>query len=377
VLLVGAGLMIRTLYFLKGASAGIDPRNVLTLPLSISSQKYTTATQQNGFFQHVLEQVRVLPGVESAGVVDSLPEQGGSTQPVQVEGQPVMPMADQPEVAVRLISPGYLQAMRIPLKLGRDIAESDNADRKPVALVSESFAKRFWPNGNPIGKQVKLTFFEKQGACEVVGVVGDVKLNGLGATAPVQAVYHAMAQSPETTGMMLAMRASLPPTSLTTAVTGAIHRIDADEPVARVETMEQVMDESISQNRLNMILLSSFAGLALLLASIGIYGVQAYAVRQRTREFGIRVAMGARPAEVFRLILAQGLRLTVVGLVVGLAASFGLTRLVATQLYGLSPTDPLTFAGVSVALVLVMLAACVVPAARATRIDPVVALRDE
>jgi putative ABC transport system permease protein len=377
VLLVGAGLMIRTLYLLKGADSGIDPRNVLTLPLGISTKRYSTVTQQNGFFKQVLEKVRALPGVEFAGEVDSLPTQGGSTQPVQVEGQPVVPMADQPEVALRLISPGYLRAMRIPLKLGRDFAESDNADAKPVVLVSESFAKRFWPRENPIGKHVKLTFLEKQGPCEVVGVVGDVKLNGLGATTPVQAVYHAMAQNPETTFMRLAVRTSLPPTSLTSAVTEAVHRVDAEEPVVGVETMEAVVDESILQNRLNMILLSAFAGLALLLASIGIYGVQAYAVRQRTREFGIRVAMGARPTQVFGLIIGQGLRLTAAGIAVGLAASFGLARLVASQLYGLSPTDPLTFCGVSVVLVLVMLTACLVPARRATRIDPVVALRDE
>lgn len=377
VLLVGAGLMIRTLYLLKGADSGIDPRNVLTLPLGISSQKYTTVAQQTGFFNRVLEQVRVLPGVELAGAIDDLPSEGGSTEPVQVEGQPVVPMADQPEVAVRLISPGYLRVMRIPLKLGRDFTDADNADAKPVVLVSESFAKHFWPNENPIGKHVKLTFLEKQGPCEVVGVVGEVKLRGLGETTPAQAVYHAMAQDPEPTYMKLAVRTSLPPLSLASAITEVVHRVDADEPVVDVKTMEQLFDQSISQNRLNMILLSAFAGLALLLASIGIYGVQAYAVRQRTREFGIRVAMGARPVEVFRLIIAQGLRLTAVGIVVGLAASFGLTRLVASQLYGLSPTDPLTFGGVSVVLVAVMLAACLVPARRATRIDPVVALRDE
>ena len=376
VLLVGAGLMIRTLYLLKGANTGVDPRGVLTFPLGISAKKYTTAAQQNGFFKQVLEQVRALPGVEFAGAVDSLPAQGGSTQPVQVEGQPVVPMANQPEVAVRLISPGYLRTMRIPLKLGRDFADSDNADAKPVALVSESFAKRFWPNENPLGKRVQLTFLEKQGPCEVVGVVGDVKLNGLSATTPAQAVYHAMAQDPPPF-MQVAVRTSLPPTSLTSAIAEAVHRVDADEPVVGVQTMEQVFDESISQNRLNMILLSAFAGLALLLASIGIYGVQAYAVRQRTREVGIRVAMGARPGEVFRLILMQGLRLAGVGIAIGLAASFGLTRLITSQLYGLSATDPWTFAGVSIVLLAVTLAACLIPARRATRIDPVVALRYE
>jgi putative ABC transport system permease protein len=376
VLLIGAGLMIRTLYLLRNADSGMDARNVLTVTLGISSEKYATVAQQNGFFNHVLEQVSALPGVEFASAVDSLPLQGGSTQPVAVEGQPVVPMADQPEVAVRLIAPGYLRVMKIPLKQGRDITEADNANARPVILVSESFARRFWPNENPIGKHVKLTFLPGE-ASEVVGVVGDVRLNGLSVTEPVQSVYHVMAQNPQTTFMRLAVRTGLPPANLISAVTEAIHRVDADEPVVDVQTMEEVVDQSIAQNRLNMILLSAFAGLALLLASIGIYGVQAYAVRQRTREVGIRVAMGAQPAEVFRLIIGQGLRLATTGIVIGLAASFGLTRLMASQLYGLSATDPWTFVGVSMVLLTVTLAACFIPARRATRIDPVVALRYE
>ena len=376
VLLIGAGLMIRTLYLLRNANSGMDVRNVLTMTLSLSREKYATVTKQNGFFIRALEQVRALPGVEFASAVDSLPLRGGSIQPVAVEGQPVVPMADQPEVAARLIAPGYLRVMRIPLKQGRDFTEADDAKAKPVILVSESFARRFWPNENPIGKHVKLTFLPGD-ASEVVGVVGDVRLNGLRVTEPVQSVYHAMAQNPETTFMTLAVRTGVAPASLISAVTEAIHRIDADEPVVGVETMEAVVDESIAQNRLNMILLSAFAGLALLLASIGIYGVQAYAVRQRTREVGIRVAMGAQPAEVFRLIIGQGLRLATTGIVIGLAASLGLTRLMASQLYGLSATDPWTFIGVPIVLLTVALAACFIPARRATRIDPVVALRYE
>jgi predicted permease len=376
VLLVGAGLMIRTLYLLRGVNPGIDPHNVLTVPLSISKAKFATSSAQNGFYNQVMERVRVLPGVESAGAIDSLPLQGGSTQPIIAEGQPVVPMADQPEVAVRLISPGYLRTMRIPLLQGRDLTDADRAESAPVILVSESFAKRFWPNENPIGKHVKLTFLPGEGRA-VVGVVGDVRIHGLGDKRAVETIYHAMAQNDETTGMMLTVRTSLPPGSMTSAVTDAVHQVDPSEPVVGVLTMDEVVDQSISQNRLSMILLTAFAGLALLLATIGIYGVQAYAVRQRVREVGIRVALGAQPSDIYRLVLGQGLTLAGIGICIGLATSFGLTRLMASQLYGLSATDPITFAGVAVLLILVALAACFIPARRATRVDPMVALRYE
>ena len=189
VLLVGAGLMIRTLYLLRSVNPGIDPHNVLTVPLAISDAKYASADQKTNFFDNVLDRVRALPGVESAAAVDSLPFQGGSTEPIIAEGQPVVPMADQPEVAVRLISPGYLRAMRIPLEQGRDFTDTDKANSRPVVLVSHAFAKRFWPHENPIGKHVTLTFSSVP-AREVVGVVGDVKLNGLDVTRPIETVYE-------------------------------------------------------------------------------------------------------------------------------------------------------------------------------------------
>ena len=376
VLLVGATLTIRTLYLLRTVNPGIDPHNVLTVPLTISDAKYLSADQQTNFFKNVLEHVRALPGVESAGAVDSLPLQGGSTQPFIAEGQPVVPMADQPEVAVRSISPGYLLAMRIPLKQGRDLTDADKADSQPVILVSDAFAKRFWPHENPIGKHVTLTFFPGP-SCEVIGVVGDVKLNGLDVVRPIETIYRAMSQSPTTTHMVLTVRGKSVPASLTSAITDAVHKVDPDEPLVRVATMESIVDRSLGEQQLNVVLLAAFAGLALLLGAIGIYGVQSYAVRQRVREIGIRIALGAQRSDVFGLVVGQGLKLALIGICIGLAACFGLTRLMASQLYGLSATDPLTFAGMSIVLMLVALLACWIPARRAMRVDPMVALRHE
>ena len=374
-LLVGAGLTIRTLYMLQSVNPGIDPHNVLAVPLAISDAKYPSADQQTNFFNNVLERVRALPGVESAGAVDSLPFQGGSTEPVIAEGQPVVPMADQPEVAVRLISPGYLLAMRIPLQQGRDLTEADKANSRPVILVSDAFAKRFWPHDNPIGKHVALTFVSGPSR-EVVGVVGDVKLDGLDVTRPVETIYDAMSQNTRTQ-MVLAVRTGSAPTSLTSAVADAVHNVDPDEPLVGVVTMESIVGQSLGQQRLNVVLLAAFAGLALLLGAIGIYGVQSYAVRQRVREIGIRIALGAQRSDVFRLVLGQGLKLALIGICIGLAASFGLTRLMASQLYGLSATDPLTLGGVAIVLAVVALLACYIPARRASSVNPMVALRHE
>ena len=376
VLLAGAGLTMRSLFLLRSVNAGIDPHNVLTVELVISKARYPGASQQTNFFESTLQRVRALPGVLSAADVDSPPFEGGSTEPVQVEGQPVVPMADQPEVALRMISPGYLTTMRIPLVQGRDFTEEDKKGSQRVILVSRSFAKRFWPHENPIGKHVALTFSSGP-AFTVAGVVGDVRLNGLDITQPVQAVYRPMLQNSETLGMALAVRTGSHPRSLTSAVVDAVHEVDPYEPVANIVTMDELVDQSLAQYQLNMILLGTFAALALLLAAVGIYGVQAYAVRHRAREIGIRMALGARPSDVFRLIVGQGMKLALIGIGAGLTAALALTRLMASQIYGLSAMDPLTFAGVTIVLALIALVACYVPARRATKVDPVTVLNDE
>jgi len=384
VLLIGAGLMIRSLLQLSSVQPGFDPNNVLTARLTVPATKFSSPAAQISFYDQVLRQVRATPGVESAGLIDSLPIDGdGSHQPVAVEGQPVVPMADQPEVDVRMISPGYLHAMRIPLLRGRELNDADAAGRPPVVFVSESMAKRFWPNENPIGKHITLTFFPGV-AREVAGVVGDVKQDSLDQTRPVETLYWPLSQitvpASETWrsfGMSLALRTSADPARAISGVTSAVHQVDPETPVVGVATMEGLISASLSPQRFNVLLLGAFAGLALVLAAVGIYSVLSYSVRRRVREIGIRMALGATPADVLHMVVADGMKPILLGVAIGLATAFALSRVVTSLIYGVRATDPLTFAGVALLLVAVGLFATVLPAYRATRVEPVKALREE
>jgi predicted permease len=384
VLLVGAGLMIRTLFRLSSVQPGFDPNNVLTARLTVPGTKFSSPAAQTSFYDQVLRQVRATPGVESAGLIDSLPIDGdGSHQPVAVEGQPVVPMADQPEVDVRLISPGYLHVMRIPLLRGRELNDADAANRPPVVFISESMAKRFWPNENPIGKHITLTFFPGV-AREVAGVVGDVKQDSLDQTRPVETLYWPMSQltvpASETWrsfGMSLAVRTSADPSSAISGVTSAVHQVDRETPVVGVVTMEGLIAASLSPQRFNVLLLGAFAGLALVLAAVGIYSVLSYSVRRRVREIGIRMALGATPADVLQMIVADGMKPILLGVAIGLATAVALSRVVTSLIYGVRATDLLTFTGVALLLVVVGLFATVLPAYRATHVEPVRALREE
>jgi putative ABC transport system permease protein len=384
VLLIGAGLMIRSLLRLSSVQPGFDPNNVLTARLTVPGTKFSSPAAQINFYDQVLRQVRATPGVESAGLIDSLPiDDGGSHQPVAVEGQPVVPMADQPEVDVRMISPGYLRAMRIPLLRGRDLNAADVAGRPPVVFISESMAKRFWPNENPIGKHITLTFFPGV-VREVAGVVRDVKQDSLDQTRPVETLYWPLSQltvPPSETwrsfGMSLAVRTSADPASATSGVTSAVHQVDPETPVVGVVTMEGLISASLSPQRFNVLLLGAFAGLALVLAAVGIYSVLAYSVRRRVREIGIRMALGATPSDVLQMVVADGMKPILLGVALGLATAFALSRVVTSLIYGVRATDPLTFAGVALLLVAVGLLATILPAYRATRVEPVKTLREE
>jgi putative ABC transport system permease protein len=384
VLLVGAGLMVRTLWELSNVKPGFDPNSLLTMTVSIPANKFATPTAYISFFERVLQQVRTSPGVESAGVIDDLPMgDGGSHQPVSVEGQPVVPMADQPEVDVRLISPGYLRTMRVPLLSGRDLTDGDVAGRNPAVIISESMAKRFWPNENPLGKHLTLTFYPGV-AREIVGVVGDVKLDSLDETRPVATVYWPLDQifAPPSEAwrsfpMSLAVRTGADPMSAVTAVTSAVHEVDPETPVTDVLSMNELISNSLSPQRSNMLLLAAFAALALVLTAVGIYSVLSYAVRRRVREIGIRMALGASHSDVLKMVVVDGIKPILLGVGIGLAIALGLGRVVSSLIFGVRPTDPLTFATVASLLVAVGVLATIVPAYRATRVEPVRTLRDE
>jgi putative ABC transport system permease protein len=384
ILLIGAGLMIRSLWLLRSIDPGLDPNHVLTMRVGVPSTRFPSPLQQSNFFNEALQRIRALPGVESAGVIDALPlNGGGSIQPIAIEGRPAQQMADQPEVGVRIISPAYFQAMRIPLLRGRNFNDSDAAGAPLTILISESMAKRFWPNENPIGKHLTMTFLP-DGPREIVGIVGDVKDEGLTVVDPVATLYTPMAQlsTPLLGGwtsfpMWLVVRTNSTPSSLTSAVTSAVHQVDSELPLLQIRTMQEVVAESLSQQRFNMLLLAVFAGLALLLAAIGIYSVLSYSVKRRVREIGIRMALGAQVRDVLRLIVVEGMRPTLIGVAIGLAGALALGRVLANLIYGIKPTDPITFGAVSVLLAGVGLFASVIPAYRATRVEPMKTLRDE
>jgi putative ABC transport system permease protein len=385
-LLIGAGLMIRSLWMLRNVNPGLDPNNVLTMTVGIHvpSTRFPSPLQQSNFFNEILQRVQALPGVESAGVIDALPlTGGGSTQPIAIEGRPVQQMSDQPEVAVRTISPGYVQALRIPVLRGRNFNDADTAGRPAAIVISESMAKRFWPNENPIGKHLTMTFFP-DASREIVGIVGDVKDAGLDVIDPVATLYMPLGQlsTPLLGGwssfpMSLVVRTNSTPSSLTSAVTNAVHQVDSELPLLQILTMQDVVGASLAQQRFNMLLLAVFAGLALLLAAIGIYSVLSYSVKRRVREIGIRMALGAQVRDVLRLIVIEGMRPTLIGVAIGLAGALALGRVLANLIYGVKPTDPITFGAVSVLLAGVGLFASIIPAYRATRVEPMKTLRDE
>ena len=383
VLLAGAGLMIRSLWNLRSTNPGFDTRNVLTFSLPIPRTRYKSPTEEINFWNQALARIRALPGVETAAAVDDLPFNGGSHQPIAIEGRPAVAMSEQPEVDVRVISTGYLRAMHIPLVRGRDFNDGDTADKPGAILISEAMAKRFWPNEDALGKRLTMTFAPEK-IREVVGIVGDVKLDGLDQAELNSAIYEPLAQisAPpsgewRSFGLDVVVRTTTPPATLVSAVTNSVHEIDPQQAVAHVMTMDQFMAESISPQRFNMLLLATFAGLALVLAAIGIYSVLSYAVRRRVREIGIRMALGAQIRDVLRLVVFEGMKPAVAGMLIGLTGALLLGRVLAKLVFGVKTTDPVTFAAVSILLMAVALLATVVPAYRATRVDPMRTLRDE
>ena len=376
-LLVGAGLLMRSLSGLRSVNPGFDPSQVLTASVTIPQTKYPLPEQRNQFFDRALQQVVTIPGVESAAWVDSLPLQGGSSQYVAPEGMPPMKESEMPVVAVRRPSPGYFHTARIQIRAGRDFTAADAYGKPRVVIVSEATARKFWPGQDPLGKHLTLTMMTKEPA-EVVGVAGEVKIGSLDASdADSETAVYAPAAQFALGGSMLAVRSAGDPRALTRSVVDAIRAIDSEQPVLDIKTLDDVVEESLGQRPMAMRLLAAFAALALVLASIGIYSVLAYTVRQRVREIGIRMALGAPAQGVVRLIVMEGLKPTLAGVALGLVLAAMLVRAMTTLLYGVSQYDLRTFSAVATIMVAVGIAATLVPAYRATRVDPIVTLRSE
>ena len=377
-LLIGAGLLMRSLGGLRQVDPGFDPSKTLTAVVQIPNAKYPDEARRNLFFQEALERVKTLAGVESAAWIDNVPfDNGGSLQYVHPEGMPPKQESELPVVALRMPSPGYFTTARIPFLTGRDFADSDTLGSPRVVIVSDRTAKRFWPNENAIGKRLTLTMITKEPA-EVVGVVGEVKHEALDAhEANSETTVYAPGAQFGRSGSTIVMRTAVAPESLERGLITAIRAVDPEQPVLNIRTMDAIVEASLGQRPIAMQLIAAFALLAVILASVGIYSVLAYAVRQRTREIGIRMALGATGDRVVRRIVFDGLRPTLVGIAAGAALALLLSGLVSAMLYGVSRYDPLTFAGVAALMVLVGIVATIVPAYRATRVDPIATLRAE
>jgi len=370
VLLVGAAVMLRSLRALQTVDTGFDGRSVLTMTVSLPVTRYETPAQRTAFFDGALERLRVLPGVTAAGAIDDLPLSGGSVQPIVVEGRPELLPREQPTVQVRAMTPGYLKAMGIPILRGRDVADGDI----DVMLVSLNAARLLWGDADPIGQRVTLPLQSRTRTRTIVGIVGDVKQDSL-TEAALPSVYN-YTRERDQAGLSLVIRASVPPSSIASSAVGVIRTLDPEQPIAVVRTMEEWMDRALQPRSTPTLLLTIFGAVALVLSAIGIYGVLAFGVAQRVREFGIRQALGADRARILSLVLTQGLRTAALGVAIGLAAAFALTRYLQTLLFGIGTHDTIVFIVVPIVLLIVAAFACYIPARRATAVDPMVALRD-
>jgi putative ABC transport system permease protein len=395
VLLIGAGLMIRSFYRLQSVNPGFSYARLASFTVSLPQRKYVTEEQRSDFFKRLLENISGLPGVEASAVASGLPlGNNGWQTSFLVDGQPRPPRDQTPLMEACTVTPDYFRAMNIPLLRGRFFNDHDNrsflAGRDLSKLnegerlisgvnsiiIDEEFARRHWPNEDAVGKRIRLGGDDDSPLLTVLGVVGRVKMEGLSQDSNRVQGYFPFWQLPFT-GMTVIMKATGDPNQLIAAAREQVRQVDPDQPIYNIKTMDEIRAESVAGERLNLTLFSIFAGIALILAIVGIYGVMSYTVTQRTHEIGIRMAIGAQQRDVFKMVLGQGMMLALIGIGVGLVGAFALTRLMATMLFGVTATDPATFAAIAILLTAVALMACYLPGRRATKVDPVVSLRYE
>jgi putative ABC transport system permease protein len=375
VLLVGGALFIKSFYKLLQVNPGFKTENLLTLEYRLPRNKYVEPSAQWETHRQVVEQLRAVPGVQSAALIRGLPLTGNSgTVRLALPDRETPPKGQEPQAQFNTATPDYFATMGIPFVQGRLFGDGDRLDTAPVFIINQTMARRFWPDQDPIGKQIKIVGDDTPPGT-VVGVVGDAKHDWLSEEQRPQ-IYNSYSQSPGLFATVV-VRTKVEPMSLSQAVREAVWKVDKDQPVWKVRTVESLMAYNVADKRFLMLLMVVFAALALTITAIGLYGVINYTVGRRTHEFGIRMALGARVGDVLKLVISQGMRLALTGVVVGLIASFALTRFIRSLLYGVSATDALTFTSVSALLCGVALLACYIPARRATKVDPSIALRHE
>jgi putative ABC transport system permease protein len=375
-LLIGAGLMIKSFWRLLQGDLGLNPKNVLTMEVMLAPQKYGAAQQRRAFMQGVMQRIENLPGVEQAGAINFLPLTGfwGNVS-FSIEGRPAPRPNEAPSADNRVVTERYFRTMGMRLARGREFDERDREGAPAVVIINETMARRYWPNQDPVGARINIDEGDQPLWREIVGVVNDVKSFGLEEETHPD-IYRPFAQ---TTFPLIAfaVRTGGDPLSLVAGVKNAIYAVDKDQPVFKVITMEKLAAESVTLRRVSMLLVGGLSALALILAAIGVYGVMSYTISQQQREIGLRMALGAQASDVLKLVIGQGMKPALSGMIIGLLASFALSWLIKSLLFGVSATDPTTFVVTSILLGGVALLACWIPARRATKVDPMVALRNE